>query len=57
MQKIKFIGLGMGVKRAKNPIDLEAAGRRIEEQTREKFDEYRKARIAAAAEARNRWFD
>ena len=47
MGKIKFIGLGRGVKRVASTIDWDAARRRIEEATKNKFEEYRRVRRVA----------
>ena len=47
MGKIKFIGLGRGVKRVASTIDWDAARRRIEEATKDKFEEYRRVRRLA----------
>ena len=44
---IKFIGLGRGVKKVKSTIDWIATRRRIEEATKETFDEYRRVRRLA----------
>ena len=47
MAKIKFIGLGRGVKRVKSTIDWDAVRRRIEEATKDKFEEHRRVRSLA----------
>lgn len=57
MSKIEFIGLGKGAKKCKNTIDYDAVRKRLEAETKEKDKEHRRARIAAADEARNRWLD
>ena len=47
MGKIKFIGLGRGVKRVKSTIDWDAEGERIYQATKEKFKEYTRVRRLA----------
>ena len=47
MAKIKFIGLSRGVKRVKSTIDGDAVRGRIEEATKDKFEEHRRVRRLA----------
>ena len=56
-EEFKIIGLGRKVKRVKSIIDWDAARRRIEELTKDKFEEYRRVRMLALATAQNIWWD